>query len=63
MVDSLEEGLANAKKGKYAFVWVTDVIYELNKENCDFLDIPYDVNKGLIAMGWSKHLPHRQFFD
>ena len=63
MVSTIEEGLVKAKNEKYAFVWTTDVIYELSKDNCDFLDIPYDVDKGLIVMAWSKHLPHRHFFD
>ena len=63
MVGSIEEGLAKAKFEKYAFIWTTDVIFELNKDNCDFLNIPYDVDTGLIAMAWSKQLPHRHFFN
>ena len=63
MVGSIQEGLEKAKKEKYAFVWTTDVIFEMNKDNCDFLNIPYDVDKGLIAMAWSRNLPHRHFFD
>ena len=63
IVSSIEEGLAKAKTEKYAFVWTTDVIFELNKDNCDFLNIPYDIDTGLITMAWSRHLPHRHFFN
>ena len=34
----------------------------MKKDNCDFLDIPFDVNTGILGMVWSKHLPHRSFF-
>ena len=63
MTETIEDGLAKAKKDSYVFVWPTDVIYDINKDNCDFLDIPYDVNTGIIGMTWNKHLPHRHFFD
>ena len=44
-------------------MWTTDPVNEINKHNCDFLVIPFDVNKGLMSMAWNKHLPHRHFFN
>ena len=35
----------------------------MNKDNCDLLDIPFTVNSGQLSMAWSKHLPHRHYFD
>ena len=63
IVNSIEEGLAKAKNEKYAFIWVTDVIYDLNKDNCDFMNIPYDIDKSLVVMTWSKQVPHRHLFN
>ena len=63
MPATIEEALAKAKNERYAFVWTTDVIYAINQDNCDFLDIPYDVNSGMLTMAWNKHLPHRHFFN
>ena len=63
MPASIEDGLEKAKKEKYAFVWPTDVIHAMNQDNCDFLDIPYDVNSYSLSMAWKKHLPHKHFFN
>ena len=35
----------------------------MDKDNCDLLDLPFTVNSGQLALAWSKHLPHRLFFD
>ena len=60
---SVEEGIEMAKAGKYAFVWTAIGIYGLTEGTCEILDIPYNVNSGLLALAWSKQLPHRHYFD
>ena len=63
MPPTIEAAIEKAKAGKYAFVWTTEGVYEMNKDNCDLLDIPFTVNSGQLSAAWSKHLPHRHFFD
>ena len=55
--------MERTKAGKYAFVWTVEVVYDLNKDNCDLLDIPYAVNTGQLAFAWPNHLPHRHYFN
>ena len=61
--DTIEEGLMKAKEEKYAFVWSTDTIYGFNQDNCDFVEIPDEVSGGHLGIGFTKDLPHTQFFD
>ena len=63
MPSTVEAAVEKAKGGKYAFVWTTEPVYEMNKDNCDLLDIPFTVSSGQLALAWSKHLPHGLFFD
>ena len=51
------------KSEKYAFFYGSVVVYEMTKDNCDFIDIPFDVKNNPVALVWKKHLPHRHFFD
>ena len=60
---SFEEAMEKTKAGKYAFVWTVETVYDLNKDNCDLLDIPFTVNTGQLGFAWPKHLPHRHYFD
>ena len=63
MPSTVEAGIEKAKEGKYAFVWQVDIVHALTRDSCDLLEIPYDVNTGHLSLAWSKHLPHRHFFD
>ena len=63
MPASFDEAMEKTKAGKYAFVWTVEVVYDLNKDNCDLLDIPFAVNTGQLAFAWPNHLPHRHYFD
>ena len=48
---------------KYAFVYNKDAMHEMNKDNCDFLEIPFDISTSRIGFGWNKHFPHRHMFN
>ena len=61
-VKSLEEGLSLAKEQDYALVWNTDAVYTINKDNCDFRDIPQDIATWNTVIVWTKNLPYRQIF-
>ena len=63
MPASFDEAMEKTKAGKFAFVWTVETVYDLNKDNCDLLDIPFTVNTGQLGFAWPKHLPHRHYFD
>ena len=46
LTSSYDEAMEKAKAGKYPCVWTVEVVYGLNKDNYDLLDIPYAVNTG-----------------
>eukprot|EP00092_Neocalanus_flemingeri_P102530 GFUD01131155.1.p1 GENE.GFUD01131155.1~~GFUD01131155.1.p1 ORF type:complete len:204 (+),score=21.62 GFUD01131155.1:76-612(+) len=62
LTNTLEEGVENAIKGKYAFVYIPESVYAISN-NCELKELPQIVNKMHNAMAWNKHLPHRHFFN
>ena len=44
MPPTIKVAIEKAKAGKYAFVWTVEGVYEMDKDNCDLLDIPFAVN-------------------
>ena len=63
LVDSIEAGLAKAKKEKYAFVYGTNVIKDRNMDNCHLINIPGAISTEYVSIAWSKNLPHRHFLN
>ena len=63
MPTTFEEALLKTKHEKYAFVYNTDAMLEMNKNKCDFIEIPDDISTSSIGFGWNKNLPHRHIFD
>ena len=63
LTDTVEEGLEMAKNKDYAFIWNTDAVYALTKDNCDYLAIPQDIMTGYSVIAWNKHLPYKRLFN
>ena len=63
LVDSIEAGLAKAKKEKYAFVWATDAVKDTNMNNCNLIIIPEPIHSAYTSIAWSKNFSHQHFFN
>ena len=65
LVDSMAQGVDRTLRNKYAFVW--DTISMPERDGCQILEIPLDLDSNIVAMAWNSRLPHRHilhhFFD
>ena len=65
LVDSMAQGVDRTLRNNYAFVW--DTISMPERDGCQILEIPLDLDSNIVAMAWNSRLPHRHilhhFFD
>ena len=65
LVDSMAQGVDRTLRKNYAFVW--DTISMPERDGCQILEIPLDLDSNIVAMAWNSRLPHRHilhhFFD
>ena len=61
LVDSIAQGVDRTLSSNYAFVW--DTISMPERDGCQILEIPLDLDKNIVAMAWNPRLPHRHILD
>jgi hypothetical protein len=65
IVKNIEEGVERIRNNrKYAFIWdKTTMIPHMTNDNCEFMDIKFDLGSNILAMAWNPNLPHRYILD
>ena len=61
LVDSIAQGVDRTLRSNYAFVW--DTISMPEREGCQILEIPLDLDTNIVAMAWNPRLPHRHILN
>ena len=62
-VETYEEAITKTLNEKFAFITSTSQMYVKNKDNCLFIDIPYDVQAFQVALAYQKKFPYAPLFD
>ena len=61
LVDSIAQGVDRTLRSNYAFVW--DTISMPERDSCQVLEIPLDLDINIVAMAWNPRLPHRHILN